>query len=137
MSIDDPLPPEQMVGVLQDTVHEHRGRVVSTRPIKAQPDDWASIEDYKVTIDDYRRLTRELDIALNGNNAAEQASLCDIVAQVKATKRESINFGALAAHVASGLGALKGYGHESTAAAKSLQHVMDELMKLYEQGRRG
>lgn len=51
--------------------------------------------------------------------------------------RESVDFGSLAAHVASGLGAIKGYGHGDTAAAKSLQYVMDELMTLYEQRRRG
>lgn len=39
--------------------------------------------------------------------------------------------GALAAHVAVALGALKGYGHGDTAAAKSLQFVIDELMKAY------
>lgn len=43
----------------------------------------------------------------------------------------SIDYGQLAAHVAGALGALKGYGHENTAAAKSLQYVMDELMKAY------
>jgi hypothetical protein len=32
---------------------------------------------------DQRRLTRELDVALNGDGAARQASLCDIVSQVK------------------------------------------------------
>ena len=36
------------------------------------------------TMVDHRRLVRELDVALNGEaGAAKQASLCDIVAQVK------------------------------------------------------
>lgn len=43
----------------------------------------------------------------------------------------AIDFGALAAHVASALGALRGYDHRETAAAKSLEYVQDELMKLY------
>jgi hypothetical protein len=43
-----------------------------------------------------------------------------------------IDYGRLAAHVASGLGALKGYGHQDTAAVKSLQYVLDELMAAYE-----
>lgn len=47
------------------------------------------IKDYEDVLADKRRLTRELDVALNGNDAAKQASLCDIVAQVKAAKRES------------------------------------------------
>lgn len=38
---------------------------------------------YQDVIDDYRRLTKDLDIALNGDCAAKQASLCDIVAQVR------------------------------------------------------
>ena len=32
---------------------------------------------------DHRRLVRELDVLLNGDGAAQQASLCDIVSQVR------------------------------------------------------
>lgn len=43
-----------------------------------------TILDYKLLLEDQKRLVRELDIALNGEDgSAEQASLCDIVAQVK------------------------------------------------------
>jgi hypothetical protein len=35
--------------------------------------------------DDIDRLVRELDVALNGKDAAKQARLCDIVSQVKGT----------------------------------------------------
>lgn len=42
------------------------------------------IADYKAVIADHQRLVRELDVLLNGPNAARQASLCDIVAQVRA-----------------------------------------------------
>jgi hypothetical protein len=38
-------------------------------------------------LEDKRRLTRELDVALNGPNAAAQASLCDIVGQIQHMKR--------------------------------------------------
>lgn len=48
------------------------------------------IKDYEKVLADHRRLVRELDVALNGDGAALQASLCDIVAQVKANKRESV-----------------------------------------------
>jgi len=48
------------------------------------------IQDYEDVLADKRRLTKEIDVALNGDGAAEQASLCDIVAQVKAIKRESV-----------------------------------------------
>lgn len=40
-------------------------------------------KDYEEWGEDVKRLTRELDVALNGEeNAAKQASLCDVVAQV-------------------------------------------------------
>lgn len=41
------------------------------------------VTTYQEVIDDYRRLTKELDDALNGEEAAKAPSLCDIVAQVK------------------------------------------------------
>ncbi len=48
-----------------------------------------TIADYEEVLADHRRLVRELDIALNGEDgAARQASLCDIVSQVKSIKRE-------------------------------------------------
>jgi hypothetical protein len=41
------------------------------------------VRDLEEVIEDKHRLTRELDVLLNGEeNAAEQASLCDIVGQV-------------------------------------------------------
>lgn len=46
-----------------------------------------TIADYEECIKDTQRLVRELDVALNGDQAARQASLCDIVSQVKALKK--------------------------------------------------
>ena len=47
-------------------------------------DDAQTIEDYRAWARDIDRLVRELDVALNGvEGAAKQASLCDIIAQVK------------------------------------------------------
>ena len=47
------------------------------------------IVDQEEVIADMRRLTRELDVALNGEEgAAPQASLCDIVSQVQKAKRD-------------------------------------------------
>lgn len=43
----------------------------------------APLEDYERVLADHRRLVRELDVLLNGDGAAPQASLCDIVAQVR------------------------------------------------------
>lgn len=44
----------------------------------------AVVQDYEQIFADHRRLVRELDVLINGEDgAAEQASLCDIVAQVK------------------------------------------------------
>lgn len=44
---------------------------------------WQMSEGYEQVEIDNRRLVRELDVLINGENAAQQASLCDIVAQVK------------------------------------------------------
>ncbi|HEJ7283071.1 TPA: hypothetical protein SMF87_004523 [Serratia marcescens] len=41
------------------------------------------MEGYEEAAADKRRLVRELDVLLNGDGAAKQASLCDIVAQVR------------------------------------------------------
>jgi hypothetical protein len=41
------------------------------------------IDDYEQVQADHRRLVRELDALLNGFDAAPQASLCDIVSQVR------------------------------------------------------
>jgi len=46
----------------------------------------SEIEDYKEVNEDKKRLTKELDVLLNGSSAANQASLCDIVAQLKSKK---------------------------------------------------
>ena len=40
----------------------------------------ASRKDYEEVLDDHRRLVRELDVLMNDEHAAKQASLCDIVA---------------------------------------------------------
>jgi hypothetical protein len=46
----------------------------------------ATIADYQEVLDDHKRLVRELDVLLNGEaGAAKQASLSDIVRQVKST----------------------------------------------------
>ena len=66
------------------TIYEHqhlmRAYVDADRAMRAQQPaagDWSND-------DDVNRLVGELDIALNGNCAAEKASLCDVVEQVKA-----------------------------------------------------
>lgn len=42
-----------------------------------------TIEDYELAFADHRRLVREIDVRMNGNKAAKQASLCDLWGQVK------------------------------------------------------
>lgn len=56
-----------------------------------QPKKWKTkmsnlvkiIKDYKDTIKDHQRLVREIDVIMNGRGAAQQASLCDLVGQIK------------------------------------------------------
>lgn len=50
----------------------------------AQPATTPSASDYEEVLADHRRLVQELDQLLNGENAAERASLVDIVAQLRA-----------------------------------------------------
>lgn len=73
------------------TMDEHDGNrvakmvedVCAAHPQPAEPDT-ATIADYEEALADHRRLVRELDVLLNGEEgAAKQASLCDIVAQVR------------------------------------------------------
>lgn len=45
-----------------------------------------TIADYERAIESHNALVRELDVLLNGDNAAPQASLCDLVAQLKADR---------------------------------------------------
>ncbi|QBQ72153.1 hypothetical protein HWC14_gp04 [Serratia phage Parlo] len=52
-------------------------------------------DGYETAADDKRRLVRELDVLLNGDGAAKQASLCDLVAQVR---REVVRFLPVAQH---------------------------------------
>lgn len=42
-----------------------------------------SKQDYEEVLKGHRELVRELDVLINGKNAAKQASLCDIVSQLK------------------------------------------------------
>lgn len=46
----------------------------------------ARVADYEEALADKRSLTRELDILLNGDSAAKQASLCDIISQLSQHK---------------------------------------------------
>lgn len=48
-----------------------------------QQEDQLTVEDYKEVIEDHRRLVRELDVLLNGQDAAQNPSLCDILGQMK------------------------------------------------------
>lgn len=42
-----------------------------------------TVLDYEEVLEDKRRLTREIDQIINGNEAAKQASLCDLVGDIK------------------------------------------------------
>lgn len=53
-----------------------------------RPSNGLSHAHYEEALADHRRLVRELDVAINGDGAAKQASLCDVVAQLKAVVRE-------------------------------------------------
>lgn len=49
------------------------------------------VSDHEDVHKDHKRLVRELDVLLNGEDgAAKQASLCDIVGQLKSPRRKSL-----------------------------------------------
>lgn len=55
---------------------------IDTSAIQAEIDK--AVAEFEAYRDEHRRLVRELDVALNGEvGAAQQASLCDLVAQVR------------------------------------------------------
>lgn len=61
----------------------HKRRVVCKMCDQAPKDDALTIADYEEVLADHRRLVRELDVLLNGDGAAQQSSLCDIVSQLR------------------------------------------------------
>jgi hypothetical protein len=56
---------------------------VEVEPLSPPVQEDATIEDYNEVLADHDRLVRELDVIINGENAAKQASLCDIVSQCR------------------------------------------------------
>jgi len=48
----------------------------------------ATIADYEEVLEDHRQLVQELDIALCGDGAAKQASLCDLIAVAEHMRKE-------------------------------------------------
>jgi hypothetical protein len=57
-------------------------------------DDKLTIEDYEQVLADHRRLVRELDIAMHGEEgAAQQASLCDLIKPARELREAADNFG--------------------------------------------
>ncbi len=63
-------------------------RAALAQPSPAQAEQ-PTADDYEEVLADHRRLVRELDVLLNGEEgAAKQASLCDLVGQVSAIVRE-------------------------------------------------
>ncbi|HBO4448881.1 TPA: hypothetical protein L4U50_003481 [Pseudomonas aeruginosa] len=72
---------------------EEGGVLLDEEPTTAQPSplqaEQPTADDYEEVLADHRRLVRELDVLLNGEEgAAKQASLCDLVGQVAAIVRE-------------------------------------------------
>jgi hypothetical protein len=79
--IDTPIP-SQTIAVMADDQGKLFAAAMNT-PSSTEADTGLTAFDYEEVLADHRRLVRELDVALNGEEgAAKQASLCDIVAQV-------------------------------------------------------
>lgn len=106
------------------------------------------LADYKGVLDDHKRLVRELDVALLGDKAATQASLCDIVCVVKSCGYTTIpkeEFDALLAKVREegkkeGMTfcPLSASGKKSTTAVICGNHTESDklIAKIKEEGRK-
>lgn len=78
--------PEDVAEQIGRYLHSRGYRIVFNRFYKqCEEQILESVQqDYEEVMEDHRRLVRELDVLINGEEgAAQQASLCDIVAQVK------------------------------------------------------
>ena len=60
-----------------------RVRVLAAHSADTRNREGVALKDYEEAFADHQRMVRELDVLLNGDGAAKQASLCDIVAQVR------------------------------------------------------
>lgn len=49
----------------------------------AEATDAPAIRDYEAVLADHRRLVREIDSILNGEEVARQASLCDLIPEIR------------------------------------------------------
>lgn len=88
--------------------------------------DYIAKQLHGVSADMQGKLMLTVSQAIESYEAAKQQPTTE-----KHTAVDAQTLGNLATHVASALGALRGYGHENTAAAKSLEHVQSELMAMY------
>ncbi|HEX2683618.1 MAG TPA: hypothetical protein VHL77_06785 [Ferruginibacter sp.] len=55
----------------------------------ADPAEALTAADYEEVLVDHKRLVRELDVIMNGEHAAKQASLVDLVAQARGWKHSA------------------------------------------------
>ncbi|MES2428266.1 MAG: hypothetical protein V4560_14900 [Bacteroidota bacterium] len=65
---------------IYDCMESYKAGQQANKPEQGEGD--LTIEDYKEVIESNKALVRELDVFINGKNAAKQASLCDVVSQV-------------------------------------------------------
>ncbi len=64
-----------------------QGLLKAATPAVAVSGEELTIDDYKEAFEDHKRLVREIDVILNGEEgAAKQASLCDLVGQIEKLK---------------------------------------------------
>lgn len=117
--------PEQFVVDVENAIRHHEA-VRESLPTVAG--DELTIADYEAAFADHRRLVRELDVALNGEDAAEQASLCDIVQQVKREGRPTVGGGddAQPCGKCGGNGWFVGSGMDSRGEEVEEQHQCDD-----------
>ena len=70
----------------------HMERPIAAADAVAGAERDAEVRDYEEAMASHRALVRELDVAMNGDGAARQASLCDIVEQLKDAVRDAARY---------------------------------------------
>lgn len=88
-AVKEPLPAAPVVEPTSDPCESVVKEPLTAESPKPEADgDGITIADYEEVLESHRALVREIDVILFGENAAKQASLCDLVGPIRKFKEE-------------------------------------------------
>lgn len=79
----DALSPEEQDELMKRNAEAIKEAFSNFRKQQKTNPEKLTTEDYEAVLADHRRLVRELDVIINGEDAAKQAKLCDMVSQIR------------------------------------------------------